>query len=41
MNAEENKQMWKTPEIVDLDVMETKGKSSVSPTEFDTTGGHS
>ena len=26
MNAEENKQMWETPEIVDLDVMETKGK---------------
>ena len=26
MNAEENKQTWETPEIVDLDVRETKGK---------------
>lgn len=26
MNAEENKQSWETPEIIDLDVMETKGK---------------
>ena len=33
MNAEEEKQTWVTPEIVDLDVRETAGKDVTGVTE--------